>query len=120
LKRNILTIVLALGAAISSAPILCDTLPVRVEIPYGTLVSERTCAGATHVLLDPCAPHQQEVFVVFPDFKDVRRFEGKNVILRGIVSRGPCGLLLLHANEVAVSPILPQCPPDESAAPPAR
>ena len=120
MKRKILTIVLAAGAAVLSSPAPCDTLPVRVEIPYGTLVSDAACAGATHVLLDPCSPHQPEVYVVFPDFKNVRRFEGRNVILRGIVNKGPCGLLLLHANDVAVSSILPQCPPAEGAAPPSR
>jgi len=120
LRRKILTIILALGAAMASSPLLCDTLPVRVEIPYGTLASDSSCAGATHVLLDPCAPHPPEVYVVFPDFKNVRRFEGRNVILRGIVSKGPCGLLLLHANDVAVSSILPQCLPEESSTPPSR
>ena len=76
---------------------------MRVEIPYGILVSDASCRGATHVLLDPCPSHPPEVYIVFPEAGMARRYEKWNVILRGMLLKGDCSLPLLRVSRIGPS-----------------
>jgi hypothetical protein len=100
--RKVLTFVLVMLGLVA-APARGQNQPLRVEIPYGFLVSDASCPGASHVLLDPCSPHAAEVYVVFPESGQARRYEGKNVFLRGEIVQGGCSLPLLRVSRIAPS-----------------
>ncbi|MBI3448186.1 MAG: hypothetical protein HY049_04615 [Acidobacteria bacterium] len=109
--RTTLTIVLvsaalAGGSAVSTtkqpAP-SPESRPVTVEIPYGILIHDESCPGATHALLDPCAPHPIEVYIRFPADQNLKALEGKNVILRGSLHESDCARLVLKASSVGPS-----------------
>ncbi|HZE89700.1 MAG TPA: hypothetical protein VE404_09135 [Verrucomicrobiae bacterium] len=106
--RTTLTIVLASAAlagvsTTTQPPPPPAPRPVMVEIPYGILIHDDSCPGATHALLDPCAPHPIEVYVRFPADQNLREFEGTNVILRGSLHGGGCARLVLKASSIGPS-----------------
>jgi hypothetical protein len=113
MKRTILVCVLALGA-MAGFQILSGGLGAdspKVDIPFGTLVKGSPCSAATHMILSPCFPYPPTFFVVFPDGKNVTRYEGQNVTVRGTVDQASCSLPLIQASRVALSKVLPDCPP---------
>ncbi len=68
-------------------------------------------AIATHMILSSCYPFPPRFFVVFPDGKNVTRYEGQNVTVRGTVDQTSCSLPLIQASRVSLSNVLPDCPP---------
>ena len=82
----------------------------NLDIPFGTLVSDSSCAAATHMILSPCPPQQPQFYVVFPRGRNLERFEGKNVAVRGTVDQTACPLPLILAKRIVLSKSLPPCP----------
>ena len=113
MQRIVLFCVVALGAmlAFQPQPKGADVDQPKVDIPFGTLVRGGPCPVATHMVLGPCYPHSPMFFVAFPDGKNVTRYEGQNVTLRGTVDQTSCSLPLIHASRVSLSKVLPDCPP---------
>ena len=113
MKRTFPVCVVALGAmlAFQGSWRTANADSPKVDIPFGTLVSGSTCSAATHMILSPCFPYPPTAFVVFPDGKNVTRYEGQNVTLRGTVDQSSCSLPLIQASRVALSKVLPSCPP---------
>ena len=113
MKRAIWICLLTLGAVVGIrlSTIRAGADSPKVDIPFGTLLPGSTCTAATHMLLSPCPPFPPTAFVVFPDGKNVTRYEGRNVTLRGTVDPTACSLPLVQATRVALSDIVPPCPP---------
>ena len=99
--------------SLSPAPGRADTDPTKFELPFGTLIRSDACPAATHVVLAPCFPHPPYAFAVFPDGKNVTRYEGNNVTMRGTLDRTSCSLPLIRASRVALTMVVPPCPPPE-------
>jgi len=91
------------GDAIADSP--------KVEIPFETLVQGSTCPAANHIILSSCYPFPPRFFVVFPDGKNVTRYEGQNVTVRGTADQTSCSLPLIQASRVSLSNVIPDCPP---------
>ena len=98
-----------LGAIVGFQPLRGDTDVPRMDV-IGVLVSDMTCQLATHVLLNPCTK-APTLYVVFPQGKNVDRFEGYIVSVRGAVEFTSCALPLLHASRIVRSDLLTPCPP---------
>ena len=62
-------------------------------------------------LLGTCYPYPPRYFVVFPQGKNVTRYEGQNVTMHASVDQTSCALPLLEATKVSLSTVLPDCPP---------
>ncbi len=99
--------------ALPPAPRGADTDQPKVDLPFGILVRGGACPAATHVVLSPCYPYAPFFFAVFPDGKNVTRYEGQNVTMRGTLDRTSCSLPLLQATRVALTSVVPPCPPPE-------
>jgi hypothetical protein len=115
MKKTVLVRVVAFTAMLVF-PVLrggADTDQPKVDIPFGILVKGAVCAAATHTVLSPCYPHPPTFFAVFPDGKNVTRYEGRNVTMRGTLDRTSCSLPLLRATRVALTDLVPPCPPPE-------
>jgi hypothetical protein len=56
-------------------------------------------------------PSSPTAFVSFPDGKNVTRYEGHNVTLRGTIVQTSCSLPLILATRVALTDVVPSCPP---------
>jgi len=115
MKRTIALCVVALGAMLAFQPLPsgADVDAPKVDIPFGILVRGAVCQAATHVVLSPCYPHPPTFFAVFPDGKNVTRYEGQNVTMRGTLDQTSCSLPLLRATRVALTNVVPPCPPPE-------
>lgn len=112
MSRIALLCVVAAGALLVLQPaakvVLADS--PHVDIPFGILVPGTSCAAATHLLMSACDPTQPMLYVVFQNSRNLERFEGKNVTLRGTVDQTACSLPLVQARRVILSKSLPPCP----------
>jgi hypothetical protein len=85
----------------------------KSEFP-GYLMFDASCAEATHVLLSPCPPNTPYAYVVFPDGRNIDRWLGRLVSVRGTgTTDTTCSLPLVQATRIGDDPILPPCPPQE-------
>jgi hypothetical protein len=106
-----LIVAAALGGLIGFQPLRGDAGGAKVDIPFGYLMPDTSCPGATHVLLHPCPPNSPQVYVVFQQGKDVDRFLGRNVTIRGMIDpKATCSAPLVRATKIAESLIVPDCP----------
>jgi len=113
MKKTIQVFVLALASMLAFAPSpgKADPEQPKVDIPFGILVRGASCPAATHTLLGTCYPYPPRYFVVFPQGKNVTRYEGQNVTMHASVDQTSCALPLLEATKVSLSTVLPDCPP---------
>jgi hypothetical protein len=110
MKSKKLARIVALGAILASGPLLGDMNAPKLDIPFGTLLSDASCPLAKHVLLAPCPPNAPVLYVDFPQGKNVDRYVGQNVSTRGTVEFTTCTLPLLHASRIVLTDVLPDCP----------
>ena len=112
MKRTALLSVVAAGALLVLQPaakvVLADS--PHVDIPFGTLVRDGSCPAATHLIMSACNPTQPLFYAVFQSSRDLERFEGKNVALRGTVDQTACPLPLILVRRIVISKSLPPCP----------
>jgi hypothetical protein len=113
MKRTILLCAASLGVMLAFLPssTRADADQPKVDVPFGILVRGAACPAATHTVLSPCYPFPPTAFAVFPQGKNVTRYEGQNVTMRGTVDQTSCALPLLRATRVALSDSFPPCPP---------
>jgi hypothetical protein len=110
MNKTIPALVIALGAILAFQPLRGDTDAPRMDV-IGVLVSDATCPLATHMLLNPCTK-APALYVVFQPNKNVDRFVGYIVSVRGTVEFTSCALPVLHATRIARSDLLlVSCPP---------
>ena len=109
MKKAIAALFIALGAILVSNPLRGDIGVPKVDVE-GILLRDASCSLATHMLLNPCTK-APSLYVVFPQGKNVARFEGYIVSMRGTVEFTTCTLPLLHATTVARPKLLLPCPP---------
>lgn len=113
--RRLLVSVLPLALLASSPALHSDVQPPKVEISLGFLVRDTTCPKAQHALAAFC-PYLDGIVVPgfyldFPGNKNVDRWVGHNVRLRGTMEFTDCSLPLMHVTNIAESTgPLPPCP----------
>ena len=111
MKARTLLLAVALGIIFASQPLHGDTHAPKIDIPFGFLMPDASCPGATHVLLHPCPPNPPEFYLVFPQGKNVDRFLGRNVTARGTIdTTASCSVPLVRATRIAETLIVPDCP----------
>lgn len=82
----------------------------KVDVP-GYLMPDTSCPSATHVLLAPCPPNEPWVYLAFPEGKNVSRWIGRLVSVRGTIDEtGTCSLPLVQATRIGDNPVF-LCPP---------
>ena len=114
MKPRSLLLAAALGVVFGFQPLHSDTDAPKIEIPFGYLMPDTSCPGATHVLLHPCPPNSPEAYLVFPQGKNVDRFLGRNVTVRGTIdTTASCSRPLVRATRIAETSNVPPCPPPE-------
>lgn len=100
---------------LASGPLRSDTQTPKVEITMGILIEDSSCARAKYGLVGVC-PYDDGsrtplFYVDFPGGRNVTRFVGHNVRLRGPMEFTDCPLPVMHATNVADSVSLPPpCP----------
>jgi len=87
----------------------------KVEITMGILVQDASCGRAQYALVDFCSylngSRSPQLYVDFPGGKNVARFLGHNVRLRGTMEFTDCSVPVLHATSVGDSRLPPPpCP----------
>ena len=113
--RRLLASVLPL-ALLASAALHGDVQPPKVEITFGFLVQDTTCPKAQYALAAFCPFLDDGVvlpslYLDFPGNKNVDRWVGRNVRLRGTMEFTDCNLPLLHVTNIGESTgPLPPCP----------
>ena len=115
MKKTMLVFVLAALATLAfpPSPVGADVDTPKADILFGVLLKGASCPAATHTLVSPCFPYAPKAFVVFPQGKNVTRYEGHNVTMRGTVDQTSCPLPLIRATRVALTDLLPPCPPPQ-------
>ena len=113
--RRLLVSVLPL-ALLASPALRSDVQPPKVEITLGILVQDTTCPKAQHALAAFC-PYLDngivlpQIYLDFAGNKNVDRWVGHNVRLRGTMEFTDCSLPLLHVTNIGPSTApLPSCP----------
>jgi len=101
---------------LASGPLRSDTQTPKVEITMGILIEDSSCARAKYGLVGVCAYYAglrtPDFYVDFPGDRNVTRFVGRNVRLRGTMEFTDCSLPVMHATNVADSALPPlPCPP---------
>jgi hypothetical protein len=82
----------------------------KVDFP-GYLMPDTSCPPATHVLVAACPPNAPSVYVAFPEGKNVSRWIGRLVSVRGTIDdSGTCALPLVQATRIGDNPVF-TCPP---------
>jgi hypothetical protein len=109
MNKTIPALVFALGAMLLTQPLRGDTDVPRMDV-IGVLVRDATCPLATHLLLNPCTK-APALYVAFQPNKNVDRFEGYIVSVRGTTEFTSCALPLLDATRIARYDLLIPCPP---------
>jgi hypothetical protein len=116
--RTCLVLFAAACVLIATAPPLdADDGPKPEAAGY--LMPDTTCPAATYVLLSPCPPNPVGAYVSFPQGRNIERFVGRLVAVRGEIDpAAPCPKPLIKATRVGETTILPPCPPPECEFPP--
>ena len=109
MKKVIPALIIAIGGILASQPLRGSIDVPKVEIE-GILMSDASCPVATHLLLNRCT-RAPALYVVFPQGKNVARFEGQIVSVRGTMEFTSCTLPLLHAATIAQPKVPIPCPP---------
>ena len=115
------SLLLAAGLVIVAGlqPLHSDTDAAKIDIPFGFLMPDTSCPGATHVLLNPCPPNLPTFYVVFQQGKKVDRFLGQNVAVRGTIDpNASCSAPLVRVTRIVESLVVPPCPPPPCDNPP--
>ena len=111
MNRTAVLCVVAVGALLLLQPAaklaLADS--PNVDIPFGILKSDSSCPAATHVILSNCPPNEPLFYAAFQRTRNLERFEGKNVALRGTVDRTSCAKPLILARRLVISKSVPPC-----------
>src|SRR5436309_9127601 len=100
---------------LASGPLRSDTQTPKVEITMGILIEDSSCARAKYGLVGVCAYYDgsrsPQLYVDFPGGRNVARFLGHDVRLRGTMEFTDCSLPVMHATNVADSALPPPpCP----------
>lgn len=112
MKTGLPLLAVTLLSTAIAPPLAAEDGP-KPDIP-GYLVPDATCSGAAYVLLSPCPPNAPAIYVAFPQGKNVDRFVGRLVEVRGEIDpTAPCSLPLVKATRIGDKPVLPPCPPPE-------
>jgi hypothetical protein len=112
--RRLLVSVLPL-ALLASPALHSDVQPPKIEITFGYLAQDTTCPKAQHALAAYC-PYLDGIvlpqfYIDFTGNKNVDRWVGHNVRLRGTMEFTDCSLPLLHVTNIGESTgPLPPCP----------
>lgn len=101
----------ALGAMLATLPPAGSAEPAKQEIPFGYLMRDISCSGATHVLLNPCPPNAPMFYLAVPERLDADLLLGQNVQVRGTQDpSSPCPQPLVRVVKIEPSDVLPPCP----------
>ena len=103
-------------ALLAARPTHGDNPGPKIEITMGILVQDTSCAQATHALLGVCdwyiGGRTPQIYLTFPGGKNVDRFLGRNVRLRGTMEFTGCAKPLMRVTSIGDSTApLPPCPP---------
>ena len=107
----------ALVLVATAPPLDADDGP-RPDVA-GYLMPDATCPAAAYVLLSPCPPNPVGAYVTLPQGKNVDRFVGRLVSVKGEIDlTSPCPKPLIKATRVSDTTILTPCPPPQCEFPP--
>jgi hypothetical protein len=102
-------------ALLASPAVHGDAQPPQVEITMGILVPDTTCPRAQHALAAVCPFYGgivlPQLYLDFPGKKNVDRWLGHNVRLRGTMEFTDCSLPLMRVTSIGESTLPPPpCP----------
>jgi hypothetical protein len=100
---------------LATRPTHGDTPGPKVEITMGILIPDTSCEQATHALLGFCDYYNggrtPQFYITFPGGKNVDRFLGHNVRIRGTMEFTSCAKPLMRVTFIDDSDLPPPpCP----------